>query len=103
MTEPRISIRRQMELLNQLQQLADWRAVEEERIAGQLRENTAGAAEDFESTAQEIHERFSAQRRDLENGFAEAKQSAVAEFEKARDEAARQLAADLQRLEVEES
>ncbi|MBX3424065.1 MAG: AAA family ATPase [Pirellulales bacterium] len=98
-----LSTRRQMELLHELQQLADWRATEEARIAAALRKESAAAAEEFESTAQSLHKQYSTQRRDLETQFAEAKQAVEAGLEQDRALATRELAAAIDRLDAEES
>lgn len=92
-----------MQLLNELQQLADWRAEREDAIADALQIAVEAAADEFEATAQSNHEQFSARSRELETQFAAAKETAATEYEQAVDGAESQLAEALEQLERDES
>ncbi|NOY41317.1 MAG: AAA family ATPase [Planctomycetes bacterium] len=86
MTESRLSTRRQLELMQQLQQSADERAALEDSIATRLREKLASAEKEHDSAAQELIQRFTQQRRATENEYAEAKSSANQHFHQASKE-----------------
>lgn len=92
-----------MELLSQLQQLADWRAEREEAVATAHRDALEYAAEDFETTSGEINQQFSARRRELEAEYADAQQAAEATYDAAAEAARSRLAEQLHQLEVDES
>ncbi|MBA3482296.1 MAG: hypothetical protein H0T51_10820, partial [Pirellulales bacterium] len=87
MTEPRLSTRRELELMQHLQQLADRRARDEQVIAAGLAGALSAATKDFEETSQRFNEEHSQRRRLLENAYAEAIQSAATAFESGMAEA----------------
>ena len=73
--------------MQQLQQLADRRAHDEQIIAAGLATALANATKDFEDTSQRLNEDHSQRRRSLENAYAESKQTASAAFESGMAEA----------------
>ena len=83
MNKKHFSTRRQLELMQQLQELADARAQEEKRVAETLAEELAATEEDFRSTTEALTEQFAQRRRDLENAFALAKRQAGDTFRQA--------------------
>ncbi len=71
-----LSTRRQLELMQQLQELADARAQAEKSVAETLATKLAAAESDFETTATRLTAEFAQRRRQLENEFAQAKKNA---------------------------
>src|SRR5688572_23923434 len=94
MSEPRLSTRRELELMQRLQQLADSRAQEERILAAAIASEMASAEKEFEETSRQLNEEHATRRRQLENEFAEAKSAAASAFEAAqrKAEAAQQAA-----------
>ena len=80
MTQPRLSTRRQLELMQQLQQLADERAEAEVRIAATLETQRTAAQQEYESTSEKLAQQSAQRRRELENEFAQAKSAAREQF-----------------------
>ena len=74
--KPNLSTRRQLELMQQLQELADARARSETEVAETLATELATAQSDYETTASRLTEEFAQRRRQLENDFAKAKKNA---------------------------
>ncbi len=73
MTNVQLTSRRQLELMQKLQQLADVRAAEEIRLANTLQAELAAAEKDHLLTVNRIDRDFPQRRRNLENEYAEAK------------------------------
>jgi len=73
--QPRLSTRRQLELMQQLQLVADVRAESEASTALALRSEMAAAKEEVETTSERLVKQFSKRRRSLENDFAASKNS----------------------------
>lgn len=83
MIEPRLSTRRQLELMQQLQQIADARAGSEVSIPAELQEEQTASETEHRDAALELTQRLTRRRRDLENEYAEAKSSASQRFQQA--------------------
>lgn len=81
MTDCVLSTRRQLELMQQLQQAADARAQAEAVAAETLAAELATVQADFDAAAAKLHQTHAAARRELENDYGAAKQSAAAEAE----------------------
>jgi len=62
--------------MQQLQELANERALEEKRVAENLTGELTAAEEDYQTTASQLTEQFAQRRRDLENEFGQTKQRA---------------------------
>jgi len=73
---PNLSTRRQLKLMQQLQELANARAQAETSVAETLAVELAAANSDFETTASRHTVEFAQQRRKIENAFSQAKQDA---------------------------
>lgn len=101
MNEIQLSTRRELELMHELQQLADARAAEERRIADARIREPAEAEQEHQATASKLTKEFAARRRQLENEFANAKMAAGQEYREARAELARELAAQQTRINAE--
>ncbi|WP_152100106.1 FtsK/SpoIIIE domain-containing protein [Lacipirellula parvula] len=86
MTTPRLSTRRELELMQQLQQVADKRAGEERILAAAISAELETAEKEFEQTARKLNEAYSAKSRVLEEEYATVSQAAIV----AHDEAIRQ-------------
>ncbi|NOZ41531.1 MAG: hypothetical protein GXP24_15080, partial [Planctomycetes bacterium] len=71
-----LSTRRQLELMQQLQELADVRARSESDIAEAFAAELADAENDNQTTTARLTEEFAQRRRQLENEFAQAKKHA---------------------------
>lgn len=95
MTETRLSTRRELELMQRLQQLADRRAHDQRSLAAAKDAELAAAQTEFEEASRRQNEALSQRRRELENQFAAAKQQAEAALEQGRQSAAAALAAAL--------
>ena len=80
MTEPSLSTRRQLELMQHLQQLANERAQAETRITVTLATEHTAAREDHDTTQDRLTKDYAQQRHNLENDYALAKQAAEAVF-----------------------
>ena len=76
MKQPPLSTRRQLELLQKLQELANERAEAEANVAGTLSRELEAAEANFHGQAEQLQTDFGLRRRDLENEFASAKQQA---------------------------
>jgi len=76
MNSPSLSTRRQLELLQQLQELANERAEAESRVASTLSRELKGAEASYQGHTSRVTVDFGLQRRQLENEFAQAKQQA---------------------------
>lgn len=74
-----LSTRRQLELMQQLQELANERAAAEERVASTLSTEMMAAESNYQGRTAALTTDFGLRRRELENQFAQAKQSAVDE------------------------
>ncbi|MCC6492261.1 MAG: cell division protein FtsK [Pirellulales bacterium] len=81
MNTTRLSTRRELELMHQLQQLADRRAQEEQILAQALRADLSQAQQEFEETSRRLGEEHSQGRRTLENQYAAALQTADLAFD----------------------
>jgi hypothetical protein len=97
-TNVQLSTRRELELMQQLQQLADARAAEEMRMATTLSNELMTAEKEHQTTLNKITKDFTEQRRNLENDFANAKLAAGQELKDAKAEHAKQLTADQNRI-----
>jgi hypothetical protein len=86
LTETRLSTRRELELMQRLQQLADRRAQEERILAAAISSELESAEKEFEETSRKLNEEHASKRRDLENAFAEAKSAAAVDFETAKQQ-----------------
>jgi len=73
---PQLSTRRQLELMQQLQQVADVRAKLEASTAGALQSELAAAEREENDTAEKLVKEFCDRRRKLENDFAGSKSTA---------------------------
>ncbi len=69
MNKPRLSTRRQLELMQQLQQLADERAEGERTIAATLEAELAATQQEQHTRADGLVKECSQRRRDLENEY----------------------------------
>lgn len=76
MPETPLSVRRQLQLLQQLQEHADERAHAEREVAETLEHELTSAEKDFTTTKEKLTEDFAGRRRKLENDFAAAKKRA---------------------------
>lgn len=85
--ETRLSTRRELELMQRLQQLADRRAQQERILAAALVAELSGAEEEFEATSRRLNEQHAQRRRTLENQFAEAKAAAAAALDAGQQQA----------------
>jgi hypothetical protein len=77
-TPIRLSTRRELELMQHLQKLADQRAHDEQVLTSTLASELSTAEQEFEGTARGLNEHHAERRRTLENEFADAKRAAVA-------------------------
>ncbi|MEM9351932.1 MAG: FtsK/SpoIIIE domain-containing protein [Planctomycetota bacterium] len=84
------STRRQLELMQQLQEFADARAQAEQRIAAESAAELTASEEDRDHAQSHATQEFNTTRRDLENEYAAAKLTAATEF---RDRSAAERAA----------
>ena len=75
-----LSTRRQLELMQQLQQLADARAASEESISEALESEVDAAEEEYEKTSDKFKKKSGQLRRELENQYATAKRIAAEKF-----------------------
>lgn len=98
MTEPQLTTRRELELMHELQQLADTRAAQEQRIATTRDEELAAAEKEHTRTANKLTKDFADRRRALENEFAEAKLAAGQEFRDSKEQINKELAAEQDRI-----
>jgi energy-coupling factor transporter ATP-binding protein EcfA2 len=89
----RLSTRRQLELMQRLQQLADRRAERERLVARTLAEELAAADSEQADSAKRSHEEHASRRREIENQYAAARQSAHDDFERGVAETEAQFAA----------
>jgi DNA segregation ATPase FtsK/SpoIIIE, S-DNA-T family len=80
-TEVRLSTRRELELMQQLQQLADRRAQQEQVLSAALASELGDAEKEFEETSRRLCQEHAEKRRDLEAKYAEAKRTALAAFD----------------------
>jgi hypothetical protein len=96
-----LTTRRELELMHDLQQLADARAAEELRITTTRTAELTAAEKDHQTTANKLTKDFAERRRQLENDFANAKLAAGQEFREAKAELTKQLAADQTRIAAE--
>ncbi|MBA4105127.1 MAG: cell division protein FtsK [Pirellula sp.] len=87
----RLSTRRELELMQHLQQLADKRAGEERILSAAISAELSEAEQEFAATARRLNEQYSLQVRTLENEFAAAHQSAAVAY----DDALRQAESSL--------
>lgn len=99
MSKRRLSTRRQLELMQQLQQVADERAGLEASIAAELQKEQTLAETEHSSKAQKLIQQFAQRRRGLENEYAESKGSANQHFQQASRE--RREACGLKDNEIE--
>ena len=92
---PRLSTRRELELMQRLQQLADQRATDERILAAAISSELSEAEKEFETSGRQLNERYSHEIRTLENEFAAAHQAAAATYDSSvrQAEAAHQAAA----------
>ncbi len=74
------STRRQLELMQRLQELADARAGAEKRIASESQGELTASEQDRDHAQAHATQEFNATRRDLENEYAAAKLTAATEF-----------------------
>jgi DNA segregation ATPase FtsK/SpoIIIE, S-DNA-T family len=77
----RLSTRRELELMQRLQKLADQRAQEEQLLASTLATELSDAERDFNETAQRLNDEHSGRRRALETESAEARRTAASSCE----------------------
>ncbi len=80
-TEKRLSTRRELDLMQRLQQLADCRARDEQALASSLASALEAAEKDFEATSRRLNEEYAQRRGMLEGEHAEIKRAAVDSFE----------------------
>jgi hypothetical protein len=80
-TDIRLSTRRELDLMQRLQQLADRRAREEQVLASALATSLATAEKEFEETSRRLNEEHGQRRSRLEAEFAEIKRAAVDSFD----------------------
>ena len=76
MNDLRLSVRRQLELMQQLQELADERSRNEVDIKASLHKELTEAEQHYEASLQELTRQTSQKRRDIENQYAEEKTNA---------------------------
>lgn len=98
MNNPQLSTRRILELMQQLQQLADARAAEESRLSTTRTDELIAAEKEHQSTANKLTKDFAERRRALENEFANAKLAAGQEYREAKAELNKQLEAERNRI-----
>jgi energy-coupling factor transporter ATP-binding protein EcfA2 len=96
-----LTTRRELELMHELQQLADARAAEELRITTTRTSELMTAEKEHQTTANKLTKDFAERRRQLENEFAGAKLAAGQELREAKTELSRQLTADQARITAE--
>lgn len=101
MNDLQLTTRRELELMHELQQLADARAAEELRIATTRTAELTSAEKEHQTTANKLTRDFAERRRQLENEFANAKLAAGQEFRAAKTELTQQLATDQARTTAE--
>jgi hypothetical protein len=85
--ETRLSTRRELELMQRLQRLADQRAQQERMLASALDSELSAAQRDFEETSRRLNEQHAEKRRTLESDYSAAGRAAEAEFESSRQQA----------------
>lgn len=81
-----LSTRRQLQLMQQLQELADNRAQSEIAIAETLQSEMTAARQAYETTEQELVDEYTGRRRNLENEFSQAKIEASEQLRQAQQE-----------------
>jgi energy-coupling factor transporter ATP-binding protein EcfA2 len=96
-----LTTRRELELMHELQQLADTRAAEELRITTTRTAELTSAEKDHQTTANKLTKDFAERRRLLENEFANAKLAAGQEFRETKAELTKQLTAAQARIAAE--
>ncbi len=101
MAELHLSTRRQLELMQHLQQLADARAAEEKRLATTLAEKLAEAEKVHQLTANRLTKQFNQRRRDLENEFSQAKLETSQRYREATAKLTSQAESECNRIEVD--
>jgi S-DNA-T family DNA segregation ATPase FtsK/SpoIIIE len=97
-TDPQLTTRRILELMQELQKLADTRAAEEQRIASTREEELAAAEKEHTRTANKLTKDFADRRRALENEFAEAKLAAGQELRDSKQQITKELVAEQDRI-----
>jgi S-DNA-T family DNA segregation ATPase FtsK/SpoIIIE len=97
-SDPQLTTRRVLELMQELQKLADARAAEEQRIATTRDEELASAEKEHTRTANKLTKDFADRRRSLENEFAEAKLAAGQELRDSKQQIAKELVAEQDRI-----
>ncbi|QEG32985.1 FtsK/SpoIIIE domain-containing protein [Bythopirellula goksoeyrii] len=100
-TKQRLSTRRQLELMQQLQQLANTRAAEEARLAASLSEILAAAEKDHTLNANRLTKTFTERRRDLENEFSNAKLAVGQQYRETKAELTSKSESEINRIEVD--
>ncbi len=96
---PKLSTRRQLELMQQLQQLADTRAAREKDLAESLERELSQADQERQTSVDEFVKENSLWRRELENLYSQSKLQAQDKLRKTLNEA--ELAYDEQRRNLE--
>jgi len=98
-----ISTRRQLELMQQLQELANERAASEACIAEAFQTETEATQQKHAATSQRLQETFAEERRTMENAFAQAKQTASEQWQQRKETAEQEYAAFCKQIETEHS
>ncbi len=103
MTDVQLSTRRELELMQYLQQLADARAAEESRLATTLTTELVAAEKEHQTTLNKLTKDFTEKRRSLENDFANAKLAAGQELRDAKTEYTAKLEAEQNQIAADHS
>ncbi len=81
MSEVKSSTRRQLELMLELQQLADRRAASETTVQAEFDSESSSAQQDYDSASKKLHQHHAHNRRQLENEFAQVKITAAEQYD----------------------
>lgn len=101
MSDLQLTTRRELELMHELQQLADARASDEQRIAAARTLALTSAEKEHQTTANKLTKDFAERRRQLENEFAGAKLATGQEFREAKEQLNERLTQEQARIAVE--
>ncbi|MEO2049606.1 MAG: FtsK/SpoIIIE domain-containing protein [Pirellulales bacterium] len=96
--EPNLSTRHVLELMLDLQQLADQRAQAETAIAARGEKERSAAEQEYSTNNQRLHDQHTIDHRDLENEFAQAKLQAVDKYDQLQQSALQQHDQSIQQI-----
>ncbi|MCG8450986.1 MAG: hypothetical protein MI725_15570, partial [Pirellulales bacterium] len=99
--ELRLSTRRQLELMQQLQELADERAQAEQDVASTFQAELAAADQEYQTASQELIKQMAQRRRDLENEYAAIKNAAAEQNRRVKQELEESCEQQCARIEAE--